>query len=167
MISLMSKQVDNLEFAGGYMIKITEIKDDKKVYIDLLLLADEQEDMIDKYLSKGIMYVLYDEKVTAECVVTDEGNRILEIKNIATLPEYQHKGYGKHLIEFIEQKYKQDYDILRVGTGDSPLTVPFYKKCGFIESYRIKNFFIENYDHPIFECGVQLVDMVYFEKCFS
>lgn len=29
---------------------------------------------------------------------------------------------------------------------------------------RIKNFFTDNYDHPIFECGVQLIDMVYLEK---
>ena len=51
-----------------------------------------------------------------------------------------------------------------VGTGDSPLTLPFYKKCGFIESHRVKKFFIDNYDHPIFEGGKQLVDMIYLKK---
>ncbi len=73
-------------------------------------------------------------------------------------------GYGKRLIEFIEQTYRDDFRILRVGTGDSQLTIPFYEKCGFIESHRVKNFFTDNYNHPIFECGVQLVDMVYLEK---
>ena len=68
------------------------------------------------------------------------------------------------MIEFIEQTYRDNFRILRVGTGDSQLTLPFYKKCGFIESHRIKNFFTDNYDHPIFECGVQLIDMVYLEK---
>ena len=71
---------------------------------------------------------------------------------------------GKRMIEFIEQTYRDNFRILRVGTGDSQLTLPFYKKCGFIESHRIKNFFTDNYDHPIFECGVQLIDMVYLEK---
>lgn len=33
-----------------------------------------------------------------------------------------------------------------------------------IKDDRIKNFFTDNYDHPIFECGVQLIDMVYLEK---
>ena len=80
---------------------IKEIIDDKIHYMDLLLLADEQEDMIRRYLEKGIMYVLDDNGVKAECVVTDEGNRILEIKNIAVKPEYQGYGYGKALIDFL------------------------------------------------------------------
>ena len=47
-----------------------------------MLLADEQESMVDRYLEKGNMYVLEDGNVKAECVVTNEGNEILEIKNI-------------------------------------------------------------------------------------
>ena len=53
-----------------------------------------------------------------------------------------------------------------VGTGDSPLTIPFYEHCGFIISHRVENFFVENYDHPIFEAGKQLIDMVYLKKDF-
>ena len=48
--------------------------ENKKVYLDLLLLADEQEDMIDRYLERGTMYILEDDGVKAECVVTDEGD---------------------------------------------------------------------------------------------
>ena len=88
-------------------MKIKEIKENKKQFLPLLLLADEQEDMIDKYLSKGTMYVLDDDGIKCECVVTDEGNGILEIKNIATKPEAQGKGYGRILIEFIVEKYKE------------------------------------------------------------
>ena len=144
-------------------MKITEIKENKKQYINLLLLADEQEDMIELYLNRGIMYVLNNNGTKAICIITDEGNGILEIKNIATVPEHQHKGYGRKLIDFIVNKYKDKYDILQVGTGNSPLTVPFYEKCGFRKSHIIKNFFIDNYDHPIFECGQQLIDMIYFQ----
>lgn len=145
-------------------MKIYEIKENKKVYIKLLLLADEQESMIDKYIENGKMFVLEDDGVKAECVITDEGDGILEIKNIAVLPEFQKNGYGKALINFLENKYNSDYCKLRVGTGDSPLTIPFYKKIGFSESYRLKNFFIENYDHPIYECGKRLIDMIVLEK---
>lgn len=42
-------------------MEIKEIKSNKKQYIDLLLLADEQESMIDRYLERGIMYILIDE----------------------------------------------------------------------------------------------------------
>ena len=141
-----------------------EVTDNKKQYLDLLLLADEQEDMIDRYLDRGTMYVLDDNGVKCECIVTDEGNGVLEIKNIATVPECQGKGYAKALIDFVVQKYKEHYTVLQVGTGDSPLTIPFYERCGFVRIHSIPNFFTDNYDHPIFECGVQLGDMVYLQR---
>ena len=143
---------------------VTQIKENKKKYLDLLLLADEQEDMIDRYLERGTMYILEDNGVKCECVVTDEGNGILEIKNIATAPEAQRKGYAKRMIEFLIGEYAGQYSVLQVGTGDSPLTVPFYEKCGFIRSHVLPNFFTDNYDHPIYECGVQLVDMIYLQR---
>ena len=145
-------------------MEIRELKEDKKQFLSLLLLADEQEGMIDRYIEKGTVYVLDDDGVKCQCVVTDEGNGILEIKNIATKPEYQGKGYGKKLIDFLIMNYRETYSILQVGTGDSPLTVPFYEKCGFIRSHSIKNFFTDYYDHPIYEGGVQLVDMVYLRR---
>lgn len=145
-------------------MEIREVKENKKEYISLLLLADEQEDMIDRYLELGTMYVLDDCGIKSECVVTDEGSRILEIKNISVYPKFQGKGYGRNLISFLSEFYKEDFDILQVGTGDSPLTIPFYEKCGFKRHHIIKNFFVENYDHPIFECGVQLIDMIYLQR---
>lgn len=144
-------------------MEICQVSEHKKKYLDLLLLADEQEDMIDRYLDRGWMYVLDDRGVKCACVVTDEGG-ILEIKNIATKPEFQGQGYARTLIGFIEQQYRERYSILQVGTGDSPATIPFYEKCGFVRSHTIPNFFTDNYDHPIIEEGVQLVDMVYLRK---
>lgn len=110
-------------------MEIREVKDNKKRFLSLLLLADEQEDMIDRYINSGTMYVLEDGCVKCECVVCDEGNDILEIKNIAVKPECQGKGYGKKMIDFIAANYKGKYSILQVGTGDSPLTVLFMKNA--------------------------------------
>ncbi len=145
---------------------ITEMKENKKQYLSLLLLADEQEDMIDRYIDRGTMFVLDDNGVKCECVVTDEGDGVLEIKNLATVPEYQGKGYAKALIDFIVKKYREQYTILQVGTGDSPLSIPFYEACGFVRSHIIPNFFTDHYDHPIYEGGVQLADMVYLQRPF-
>lgn len=36
-----------------FEMTITQITDHKKQYLDLLLLADEQESMIDRYLDRG------------------------------------------------------------------------------------------------------------------
>ena len=143
---------------------IREVKSDKKRYLSLLLLADEQEDMIDRYLDRGIMYVLDDGGVKAECVLTEEGGGVLEIKNLAVDPACQGKGYGRALVEFAARRYKDQYAVLQVGTGDSPLTVPFYERCGFVRSHRVKHFFTDHYDHPIFEGGVRLTDMVYLRR---
>ena len=145
-------------------MEIRKVNENKKQFLSLLLLADEQEDMVDRYLEKGAMYVLDDCGVKAECVITDEGDGILEIKNIAVMPEHHRAGYGRALIDFIVCKYKGSYSVLQVGTGDSPLTMPFYEKCGFVRSHQIANFFTDNYDHPIYECGVQLIDMIYLQR---
>ena len=145
-------------------MEIRNIKTNKKQYLRLLMVADEQEDMIDRYLERGVMYVLEDDGVKAECVVTDEGSGILELKNIAVAPDFQRKGYGRALVAFLIQTYRGQYQVLQVGTGDSPSTIPFYESCGFRRHHLVKNFFVDHYDHPIYECGVQLVDMVYLQR---
>ena len=145
-------------------MEIRKVNENKKQFLTLLLLADEQEDMVDRYLEKGAMYLLDDCGVKAECVVTDEGDGILEIKNIAVDSRHHGMGYGKALIDFLASKYADEYSVLQVGTGDSPLTIPFYEKCGFIRSHKVQNFFTDNYDHPIYEGGVQLIDMIYLQR---
>ena len=35
---------------------------------------------------------------------------------------------------------------------------------GFRRHQRVKNFFTDHYDHPIYEGGVQLVDIVYLQR---
>ncbi|WP_024859742.1 GNAT family N-acetyltransferase [Ruminococcus flavefaciens] len=147
---------------------IDEISACKSDYMELLILGDEQEEMIMKYLDRGRLFVLKDDdKVCAVCVVTDEGDFTLELKNIAVSEKVQRHGFGRTLISFIESKFAGAFKRLIVGTGDSPLTVPFYEKCGFRKCGVIKNFFIDNYDHPIIEAGVQLCDMICFEKELS
>ena len=136
--------------------------ENKRDYLPLLLLADEQEDMIDLYLDRGTMFILEDEgTVKGECVVTDEGDGVLEIQNLAVRQECQGRGYGKQLIEYVVNRFRDRYAVLQVGTGDSPLTVPFYEHCGFIRHHIVKNYIADHYDHPIFEGGKQLTDKVY------
>ena len=143
-----------------YIYKIT----DKLQYKDLLLLADEQWEMVEKYLQNSTMYILDDNGVKGEITVLDLGNGDLEIKNLAILAPYQHCGYGQRLVEYVCQKYKDSFLQIQVGTGDSPLTLPFYEKCGFKKSHIIKNFFTNNYDHPIIENGKLLTDMIILTK---
>lgn len=144
-------------------MQIEKVTGDKKAYLELLLLADEQESMIDRYLERGEMFVLHDHGVKAECVITREGDGVYELKNIAVAPAHQGQGWGKALIAFLFSHYT-DCATMLVGTGDVPSALGFYHKCGFVESHRMKNFFTDHYDHPIFEDGRQLVDMVYLKR---
>lgn len=143
---------------------ITQINTDKKQYIELLLLADEQESMIDRYLERGGMFVLKDNGVKAICVVTNEGKGVCELKNIAVTPDSQRQGYGKRLINYLLTHYAGKYNQMIVGTGDVPSTIGFYKSCGFEYSHRMENFFTDNYDHQMIEDGVLLKDMIYLKK---
>ena len=147
---------------------IREIRRNKRDYLPLLLLADEQESMIDQYLDRGTLYVLEDDGLTkAECVVTDEGGGVLEIQSLAVAEAWQGRGYGKMLIAFVAERYRDRYGILQVGTGDSPLTVPFYEHCGFTRHCVIRNYMLDHYDHPIFEGGKQLIDKVYLRMSLA
>ena len=143
-------------------MKIEKVTENKKDYLSLLLLADESENMIDKYLGRGEMFILDDNGVKGECIVTKEADGTYEIKSIAVLPEYQRKGYGKYLIEYL-LSYYTDCKVMFVGTGECGSSLNFYYSCGFTESHRIENFFTDNYDQPIFEEGVQLIDMIYLK----
>lgn len=145
-------------------MNIIPLTENKKQYINLLLLADEQESMIDRYLERGDMFVLDDNGVKAVCVVTDEGDATCELKNIAVAPEAQRQGYGKKLISYLVAHYAGKYNQMIVGTGDVPSTVGFYKSCGFEYSHRVKNFFTDNYDHPMIEEGILLKDMIYLKR---
>lgn len=148
-------------------VDIKLITSNKKQFLDLLLLADEQESMIDKYLERGEMFALYDNDLKAVSVVTCEGGSIYEIKNIAVYPSFQCKGYGKRLVDYIFEYYQGRCSVMYVGTGDAPSALSFYEHCGFRISHRLKNFFLDNYDKPIYEDGKQLIDMVYLRKDFS
>ena len=146
-------------------MKIVKIADnDKTKYMDLLIIADEQINMIEKYLYRGDMFALCDDDLKALCVVTEEEPGVYEIKNMVTVPQYQRQGYGSKLLSCIVDSYKDKGKDLYVGTGDVPGTLYFYETCGFERSHIVKNFFTDNYDHAIYEDGKQLVDMVYLKR---
>ncbi len=146
------------------MVRIEKINDNKKQFLDLLLLADEQEDMIDNYLPTGDLFALYDDDLKSVCVVAPINSETCELKNIATYEKYQGKGYGRALINFISDYYKNNYKTMLLGTGEVPWILSYYESCGFEQSHRIKNFFTDNYDHPMFDGDIQLVDMIYLKK---
>lgn len=142
---------------------ITKVDKDKKQYLPLLLIGDESETMIDRYLDSGTLYVgLCNGKPIAVCVILNVAPKTVEIKNLAVEAEYRRHGYGRRMLEYAELQHSNKKIIL--GTGETPSTLRFYKSYGYSYSHRIPNFFTDNYSAPIIEEGVALCDMIYLEK---
>jgi len=144
-------------------INIQIITSDKRSFMPLLLLADEGESYIDEYLHRGELFALYDDGLKAVCVVTDEGDGLLELQNIAVDAAYQQRGYGRAMVKHIFAHYTGRGKTMLVGTGDSPPHIAFYESCGFVFSHRMKDYILERYG-IIFENGVQLRDKIYLKK---
>ena len=85
------------------------ITNNKKEFLPLLLLGDELESDIEKYLERGDLFALYDGDLKSVCVVTDEGGGVLEIQNLATDTRYQHQGYAAKLVDHVANHYAGRY----------------------------------------------------------
>ena len=108
-------------------MEINQITENKQDYMDLLLLADPQEDMIERYLEDGDLFVLSENgDILTVCVVLAK-EKTCELKNIATAEQYQGKGYGKYMVRYVCEHYTGRYDLMYVGTGNSRKTLDFYK----------------------------------------
>jgi len=143
--------------------EIREITNNKKDYLPLLLLADEQESMIDKYINRAAVYVLFENGAARSlCAVTDESDGTYEIKALATDTAHWRRGLARQLLTHVFTHYAGH--IMLVGTGETPGILAFYEKCGFMYSHRVKNFFTDNYDHVIIDDGIVLRDMVYLKQ---
>ena len=79
-------------------MKIRKVMHNKKEYMELLLLADEQEDMIDRYLEQGICLFSGGRRRVGGMRGDEEGDRVYELKNIAVAPVASGGGMRKQLI---------------------------------------------------------------------
>jgi len=145
-------------------MKIKEIKTNRNKYMDLLYLADEDINMINKYIEKGRMFIFYEKEIIGQVLIVKISNKVYEIKNISVYEKFQNKGYGKKIIEFVFYLYKDIASIIMIGTGESRKQLSFYINLGFKPYMRKKDFFINNYSEPIYEEGKKLKDMIYLKK---
>ena len=145
-------------------MKIKKIEDNKQEYMNILLEADPDENIVSKYLEHGDLFIgVVEEKTVCVIVVTKYNNDICELKNIATLPECRGKGYASRLIKFVFEEYKNKYSKIIVGTTEN--MIPFYVLNGFTKYHHtVKNFFIDNYKEAIWDGNLQCIDMYYYAK---
>lgn len=89
-------------------MEIRKIDGGKKRFLPLLLLGDEQESMIDRYLECSDMFAMFDRRNVpiAIAVVSKKAHGQYELMNLAVAPCHQRKGHGSRMIEFICARYK-------------------------------------------------------------
>ena len=148
------------------MEKVRKIESGKKEYLELLLEADPSEKMIDRYLEDGTLFVLEEgEKAVAVAVVLARCAAECELMNLAVADGMRGKGYGRRMVEALFGIYRGTYERMRVGTADIPCGCKdFYRKLGFRYTHTVPGFITENYEQPIYENGMLIEDMAYFEK---
>lgn len=133
--------------------------------LDLLLLADEDQDVVMSYINEGKLFEINENNKRAGVIQILECEGYYEIKNIAVIPELQGQGIGKKALRFVERiSYDDGAQIMKVGTANSSISnIAFYQKAGYrLDS--ITHDFFTDYKEPIFENGIQAIDMLYFAK---
>lgn len=128
----------------------------------LLLLADPSEDKIRAYLPGSRCFVASNGvEMVAACVVKPMGGGIHELMSIAVPPAHQKQGHGATLLQWVIAFFRYaGAHQLEVGTGSFGYQLAFYQRHGFRVSSIERDFFVNNYPAPIFEDGIQLLDML-------
>ena len=115
---------------------IKQITENKRDYMEMLLMAEPQENMVERYLDVSDMFILYDDGVPITiCVVMHMKNQSCELKNIATIEEFRGQGYGRYMISSICEHYANTCNVMYVSAGNDRGTLEFYEKCGFTNSH--------------------------------
>lgn len=144
-------------------IMITRLKNNESAPMPLLLLADPSEKNILKYLDHSDIYVaLENEIMIGVYVLKNIGPSKVELMNIAVAESHQGMGVGKALVQHaIEAAKNSRMQSIELGTGNSSIQqLALYQKCGFRMKEIVHDYFIEQYDEPIYENGIQCRDMV-------
>lgn len=141
--------------------KMQMVQKQKKRWLELLLLADPDEDMLDKYLDTGELYLCTEGTLPVGVAVV-AAEDVCELKNLAVAEPFWHCGIGSEMLAWLCRQYRTAYDIMRVGTSAAGRA--FYEKNGFTYTHTVKDFFVTYYPEPIFENGRQVRDMVYLAK---
>lgn len=146
------------------MIEMIEIKVTSSDLVPkkLLLEADPLIDRINQYLTDSLCYAAtIQNEVVGVCVLKLIDRNSYELFNIAVAPENQKKGIGSQLLRYaLEHLKERNVKSVELGTGTFDYQLTFYQRFGFRADSIYKDYFINNYNGPIFENGIQLKDML-------
>ncbi|KDM93518.1 GNAT family N-acetyltransferase [Photobacterium galatheae] len=143
------------------MIRIRHV-DPALIPMALLLEADPSEACIQHYLNGAFcLAAVQEDEIIGVCVTQPIAEQTYEVFNLAVFPAYQQQGIGRQLLAALFPRLKkQGVTTLVLGTGTFGYQLTFYQKLGFRVDSVVKDFFVEHYDEPIVEQGLQHLDML-------
>ncbi|WP_366596394.1 GNAT family N-acetyltransferase [Bacillus pumilus] len=152
------------------MIQIRPLSHDQPLPMDLLLLADPSKEKVLAYVQSGSCYAAFHEQeVIGVYVLSSLSQHSVEIMNVAVKESWQGRGIGKQLIRHaIAEAKAAGFHTIEIGTGNSSIQqLALYQKCGFRLTSIDRDFFLKHYDEPIYENGIQCMDMVRLSLTFQ
>ncbi|PTS84939.1 GNAT family N-acetyltransferase [Pseudomonas sp. HMWF032] len=126
----------------------------------LLLEADPHLPYVQAYLADGHCYLAeLDDLVVGLYVLRARGPGILELMNIAVVPNCQAQGIGTQLLQHALHSARQLGAMrLEVATGSFGHQLTFYQRAG-LRVYAVEpDYFLRHYPEPLFEQGLQHKD---------
>lgn len=148
-------------------LKIELIDEETQIPFRLLESADPSRAQIEKYLISGKCYTAkLGNEMIGVIVLKEITPASIEIKNIAIDKACRGKGFGRQLLKFAVQLSRQSgYEKLIIGTGNSSIgQLALYQKEGFEICEFRRNYFVNNYEEPIFENGIQCKHLIMLVK---
>jgi len=154
----------------GHDLVVRKFRANEVLPWDLLLLADPERAVVEQYIGDGLIYVAeLEDDVIGVYVLCQQGDSALELKNVSVDKGYQGRGFGKRLVlDAVAQAKALGASSLHLGTGNSSfLQLALYQKCGFRIVGVDRDFFVRNYQNPIYENGIQCRDMILLSMNFN
>lgn len=103
--------------------------------LELMRLADDSEQEIREYLSRGRLFLLQDNKASliGQVLVLDRPHAPLEIKSVSILRRCQRQGLGGFLLREVLKTLKgEGIEYVTVATATADIgNIAFYQKIGF------------------------------------
>jgi ribosomal protein S18 acetylase RimI-like enzyme len=158
-----TKAIGILNMDNDLKMKIRKLAEDEQPPMELLLLADPSQKLVEEYVQRGQSFIAeVDDHIVGVYVLIPTRPETVELVNIAVDENYQGKGIGKQLVNHaIHHARLLGFKTIEIGTGNSGVgQLALYQKCGFRITGIDRDFFIRHYSEPIYENGIQVVDMV-------
>src|SRR5512133_2901458 len=103
------------------------IDGDKREFLPLILVADPEVTVVERYLDRGTLVVAYcSDMPVCVAVVTPRSPGEGELKALATAEQFRHRGIASAMIHYLFEHFRGRYASIMVGTAEP--AVSFYQQ---------------------------------------